>query len=51
MFCLQKINFCNCYSTAPSPTPSKQEVREEPEKIKKWREEQVKRLEEKGNFS
>lgn len=25
-------------------------MREEPEKIKKWREEQVKRLEEKGSF-
>ncbi|XP_065159627.1 clathrin light chain isoform X2 [Atheta coriaria] len=30
-----------------SPSPPLQKVREEPEKIKKWREEQIKRLEEK----
>lgn len=42
-------NFSKCCSAAPSPTP-KYEAREEPEKIKKWREEQVERLEEKGNF-
>lgn len=36
---------------SPSPPPpSKQEVREEPEKIRKWREEQIKRLEEKGKY-
>lgn len=29
-------------------TPTKPVIREEPEKIKKWREEQKKRLEEKG---
>jgi hypothetical protein len=32
---------------SPSPPPLNREVREEPEKIKKWREEQIKRLEEK----
>lgn len=31
--------------------PSKPVVREEPEKIKKWREEQKTRLEEKGKLS
>ncbi|CAH0560866.1 unnamed protein product [Brassicogethes aeneus] len=31
-----------------TPSPPRNEAREEPEKIKKWREEQVKRLEEKG---
>lgn len=31
----------------PSP-PTRSEPREEPEKIRKWREEQIKRLEEKG---
>lgn len=31
-----------------SPTPQIKVVREEPEKIKKWREEQKTRLEEKG---
>lgn len=33
--------------SAPSPAPVKPIIREEPEKIKKWREEQKKRLEEK----
>ncbi|XP_018572660.1 clathrin light chain isoform X3 [Anoplophora glabripennis] len=32
---------------SPSPPPQRQEDRVEPEKIRKWREEQVKRLEEK----
>ena len=31
-----------------TPPPTVKPVREEPEKIKKWREEQKKRLEEKG---
>jgi len=31
-----------------SPAPTRPVTREEPEKIKKWREEQKKRLEEKG---
>ncbi|KAK7874448.1 hypothetical protein R5R35_001540 [Gryllus longicercus] len=33
--------------SSPSPAPVKPVIREEPEKIKKWREEQKKRLEEK----
>ena len=33
-----------------SPAPAVKPVREEPEKIKKWREEQKKRLEEKGKL-
>ncbi|XP_976040.1 clathrin light chain isoform X4 [Tribolium castaneum] len=35
------------FDVSPSPPPLNREVREEPEKIKKWREEQIKRLEEK----
>ncbi|XP_017783119.1 PREDICTED: clathrin light chain isoform X4 [Nicrophorus vespilloides] len=34
-------------SVSPSPPLYRQEVREEPEKIKKWREDQIQRLEEK----
>lgn len=50
-FSWKSIILSNYYDIAASPTPPyKQEPREEPEKIKKWREEQVKRLEEKGNF-
>jgi hypothetical protein len=33
-----------------SPAPPRPVTREEPEKIKKWREEQKKRLEEKGRY-
>jgi hypothetical protein len=33
-----------------SPAPTRPVTREEPEKIKKWREEQKKRLEEKGRM-
>jgi hypothetical protein len=33
-----------------SPAPTRPVTREEPEKIKKWREEQKKRLEEKGRY-
>lgn len=33
-----------------TPPPAAKVVREEPEKIKKWREEQKKRLEEKGKL-
>jgi len=41
------MNFYNFYMhTEPVPPPP---VKEEPEKIKKWREEQKARLEEKGN--
>lgn len=48
MFYSVCVNF-NLNSGSPSPPPTiRTEVREEPEKIKKWREEQIKRLEEKG---
>ncbi|XP_065159629.1 clathrin light chain isoform X4 [Atheta coriaria] len=40
-------NFFNQPIETASPSPPLQKVREEPEKIKKWREEQIKRLEEK----
>jgi hypothetical protein len=43
-------NHKSCVVVSPSPPPLNREVREEPEKIKKWREEQIKRLEEKGEF-
>lgn len=33
-----------------SPAPQKPVVREEPEKIRKWREDQKQRLEEKGMY-
>lgn len=39
---------CLCLASS-SPVHVKNEIKEEPEKIKRWREEQVKRLEEKGN--
>nr|CAI5856846.1 unnamed protein product [Callosobruchus analis] len=39
-FAREKVNI--------TPSPPKQENRVEPEKIRKWREEQAKRLEEKG---
>lgn len=39
-------NFCNNWIYFIEPVVAK----EEPEKIKKWREEQAQRLEEKGNF-
>lgn len=38
-------------SASPSPPPSKPVIKEEPEKIRKWREEQKTRLEEKGTKS
>ena len=42
---IKKFNFVELFT---SSAPVKPVAREEPEKIKKWREEQKKRLEEKG---
>lgn len=41
--------FCFCSPDTSSPIITPKVEREEPEKIKKWREEQKTRLEEKGN--
>lgn len=38
------------FSVSPTPSIHRQEDRVEPEKIRIWREEQVKQLEEKGEY-
>lgn len=44
---MKDVRFKKIFSeTAPKPPP----VKEEPEKIRKWREEQKARLEEKGKY-
>lgn len=44
------MRFYFCILDTSSPIISSKVEREEPEKIKKWREEQKTRLEEKGNL-
>lgn len=47
LFVFNGVYFCSLDTSSPIITPKVE--REEPEKIKKWREEQKTRLEEKGN--